>query len=88
MAYYSGEPTLANLATGDNWRNAANWDGTYDAGGYPKLAAGDRVWRVLTPPSSVMSGQGTTIVCTWEGTADVQVGGERGPGKALDHGYE
>ncbi|WP_229664722.1 hypothetical protein, partial [Sphingomonas metalli] len=32
--------------------------------------------------------QGTTIVCTWEGTADVQVGGERGPGKALDHGYE
>ena len=92
--YFSGEPVFANLLTGSEWRDpGTGWDANkasvIDARGNITLSAGQKASRILTAPASVMSGQGTTVRCTWEGTGNAWVSGSnKTKDTPIDHGWE
>ncbi len=78
--YYSNDPMFTNLLIGSNWNpSGTDFDeskpGSLDALGNPVILPGQQARRILTPPVSVINGTAAQIVCTWDGTGKVVVGG-------------
>jgi len=82
LIYWSGEQTFVNQAMGAEWRDPTRGWG-YVAGdtlkdGVPAFVeAGHPIITYLTPPAAAATSDGATTRCTWTGSGQVTLGGER-----------